>query len=172
MRLVILFAIATLIALTLQTVLPYWLPVGPLVPDLVLILAVDLGLRHHGAVAALLAFAMGYAVDAFSGTHIGLNALMVTLIFLLAYEISSRLLVTNVVVGAATVFVGVLIKDLGGIAITSRFAALSGESALFPDIILQGIITAALAPSIFALLARGSRLVGLPAAARREDNRY
>lgn len=169
-RLVLLFAFATLFALALQTMLPYWLPLGPYVPDLVLILAVDLGMRHHSAVAALMAFVMGYAIDAVSGTQIGLNAFMITLVFLLAYELSSQLLVTNVAVGMLAVFVGVIIKDLGSIIISSGFSGLTGDSVLMRDLLGQAAVTALLAPLVFVAMARGKKLLGLLATGRREDN--
>ena len=44
-RLVALFAVSTLVALALQTTASRWLPFGALMPDLVLMLAVDLGLQ-------------------------------------------------------------------------------------------------------------------------------
>jgi rod shape-determining protein MreD len=170
LRLVLLFAAATLAALALQTMLPYWLPLGPFVPDLVLILAVDLGMRHHSAIAALMAFLMGYAIDAFSGTQIGLNAFMVTLVFLLAYELSSTLLVTNVLVGMLAVFVGVLIKVLGSMVISSGFSGLAGNPALMRTLMGQAAVSALLAPLVFALMARGKKVIGLLTTGRREDN--
>ncbi|GEM_PF-381670 len=170
-RLVLLFAAATLAALALQTMLPYWLPLGPFVPDLVLILAVDLGMRHHSAIAALMAFVMGYAIDAFSGTQIGLNAFMITLVFLLAYELSTQLLVTNVIVGVVAVFVGVIIKDLGSIAISSGLAGLTGNPALMRTLFGQAAVSALLAPLVFAAMARGKKVLGLLATGRREDNK-
>jgi len=171
-RLILLFAAATLVALALQTVLPYWLPLGfALIPDLVLILVVDLGLRHHGALAALMAFVMGYATDAFSGTHIGMNAFLTTLVFLLAYEIASRLMVTNVVVGVVTVILGVLIKDSGAILISSGMGGFGQVGRMFPQMLLKALVTAAFAPAVFAAMAALKRLTGLPAASRREDNR-
>jgi rod shape-determining protein MreD len=169
-RLVLLFAFATLVALALQTMLPYWLPLGPYVPDLILILAVDLGMRHHSAIAALMAFVMGYAIDALSGTQIGLNAFMVTLVFLLAYELSSQLLVTNIVVGMLAVFAGVIIKDLGSIVISSGFSGLSGDPALMRDLLGKAAVSALLAPAVFAAMAWSKKLLGLLATGRREDN--
>lgn len=167
---VFLFAFATLVALALQTMLPYWLPLGPYVPDLVLILAVDLGMRHHSAIAALMAFVMGYAIDALSGTQVGLNAFMITLVFLFAYELSSQLLVTNVLVGMLAVFVGVIIKDTGSIAISSGISGLTGNPALMRDLLGQAAVSALLAPVVFAAMARSKKLLGLLAAGRREDN--
>ncbi len=169
-RLVLLFAVATLAALALQTMLPYWLPLGPFVPDLVLILAVDLGMRHHSAIAALMAFVMGYAIDAFSGTQIGLNAFMITLVFLLAYELSTQLLVTNVMVGMLAVFMGVLIKDLGSFAISGGFSGLTGNPALMRTLLGQAAVSALLAPAVFVAMARGKKVLGLLATGRREDN--
>ena len=46
---VALFAVLTLTALAIQTTASRWLPLSALVPDLVLVLAVDLGLRHRRA---------------------------------------------------------------------------------------------------------------------------
>ena len=108
-----LFSIAAFVALAIQTAIPRLLPIGMFVPDLVVILAVDLGLKHHQALAAAMAFAMGYAVDTFSGTQLGLNAFMVTLVFLFAYWLSRSLISTSTVIGVIAVFFGVLATDLG-----------------------------------------------------------
>src|SRR5579864_4779134 len=100
---VILFGIATFTALLIQTAIPLWFPFRAMIPNLIIILTVDLGLRHHGALPAFIAFAIGYATDAMSGTTLGMNALLTTGVFLLTYEMSRRLLVTNVLVGAMAV---------------------------------------------------------------------
>jgi rod shape-determining protein MreD len=167
-RLLALFSLATLIALALQTAVLRWLPLGALIPDLVMILAVDLGLRHHEALGAVMAFSMGYATDAFSGSQIGLNAFMVTLIFLLFYEASRRVVVTSAAAGAGAVFVAVLLKDAGCYALSTGFTGMNQVGGIVPATLLQALITAALAPAVFSLLARGKRLVGLPARKARE----
>ena len=112
MGLVALFSVATLIALAVQTSIPHWLPAGMFVPDLVMILAVDLGMKHHGALAALMAFGMGYAIDAFSGTHPGFNAFVLTLVFLIAYALSRYLISTSVAIGIIVVFLGVIMQGV------------------------------------------------------------
>jgi rod shape-determining protein MreD len=162
-RLTGLFAIATLLALAIQTILPWWFPIRVFMPHLILILAVDLGFRHPSALAALLAFAMGYATDALSGSHVGLNAFTVTLVFLLAYEVSRHLLATNNLAGAITVFFGALINSLGAFALSSDLAALGrpGDPLIW-RLALQALITALFAPPVFALLRRGKQMVGLP----------
>jgi rod shape-determining protein MreD len=165
----ILFAIATYLALLVQTAVPLWFPFHALIPNLIIILTVDLGLRHHGAIPALLAFAIGYATDAMSGTTIGMNAFLMTGVFLLTYEISSRLLVTNALVGATVVFFAVILAGLGAILITSGRAAGVVINDALPTLALQALISAIVAPIIFALMSGSMRMVGLrPARPDRE----
>lgn len=168
MRLAGLFLFAALAALAIQTAIPYWLPLRMLIPNLVVILAVDLGLRHHGAFPALVAFAMGYATDAFSGSVLGLNAFLITLIYLLSYEVSRRLMVTNALVGALAVFVGTLIAAAGALAIGFGMSALAQLGPMAPRLAGGAAITAILAPPIFAILARCKKAIGLPAGPVRE----
>jgi len=165
---VILFAFATYLALLIETAVPLWFPYRALVPNLVLILTVDLGLRHHGAAAALMAFAMGYATDALAGTHLGLNALLTTMVYLLTYEVSSRLLVTNAAVGAIATFFAVIGAGLSAVAITSGWSAGDAVGAMFPRILGQAAISAIVAPPVFALMARWRRTIGLPLRLERE----
>ena len=115
----------------------------------------------------MIAFAMGYATDALAGSHLGLNAFMMTMVFLLDYEISTRLMVANSFVGATVVFFGVFAKALGTIAMAGGFDAL-GETGpmLRPD--FQAVITAMVAPVIFSILAASKQLTGLPVRAARE----
>lgn len=168
MRLILLFGLFAVLGLAFETALPHLISVRSIVPNLIVILAVDLGLRHHGVLPAMLAFGMGYATDALAGSHPGLNALMVTLVFVVSYEISSRLLVTNAAVGATIVFFGVIATDLGSIAIGTGFGALSDSGPIVPSMILQATISALVAPIVFSILSGSKRLVGLPARAARE----
>ncbi len=169
MRLLALFAAATLAALALQTILPLAFPIRSYMPHLILILSVDLGLRHPSALAALLAFLMGYATDALSGSQIGLNAFTVTLVFFISYEISGRLLATSDLVGAITVFAGALVNSAGSMMLSSDQGALWRTNATVAQrIAIQALITALLAPPVFALLRRGKLLFGLPPRNARE----
>ncbi|HEV3110786.1 MAG TPA: hypothetical protein VGY99_09860 [Candidatus Binataceae bacterium] len=158
-----LFAVATMVALWLQTEVRLWLPAGALFPDLVLILAVDLGLKQHNALSPALAFAMGYATDASSGAHLGLNAFIMTLIFLLSYELSRHVWVTGRIIGPLTVALADLLKTLGVMAITGGIATVSNIKApALRLIVFQALLTAAVAPLIFALLDAGKRALRLP----------
>ena len=169
MRLLVLFSIATLVALALQTTLARLLPFDLVIPNLVLILAVDLGLRHHGTVAAAaMAFAMGYASDAFSGSQIGLNAFMLTLIFVLSYRISSALISNGATIGTVLVFFGVLLQDVGSYVIGSGWSLPPHLLALIPQMLLQAAITALLTPSVFTLMGGAARRAGLRRSIARE----
>ncbi len=161
MRLVALFAILTLIALAIQTTASRWLPLTALVPDLVLVLAVDLGLRHRRALAPIIAFAMGYAMDAFSGSQLGVNTFAVTLTYLVAYEVGVHISVGGAEAGAVLVFIAVLIQSLGGFLISTQFRAPDQLGALLPAALLQATVTAVIAPPIFRFTAGLRRILGL-----------
>lgn len=163
-----LFGLMSVAALFVETSAPRVLFSPVLVPNLIVILAVDLGLRHRSAAAAALAFAMGYATDAFSGTRLGVNAFLVTLVFLLTYEIGKRLLVINALVGAITVFFGVLLTSLGGILLGGGTDALAQAGPMIPGLLLQALLSAIIAPIIFAILGGLKRAVGLRAGVVRE----
>src|SRR5580704_7356995 len=164
----ILFAIATYLALLIQTAVPLWFPFRALIPNLVIILTVDLGLRHHGALPAFIAFAIGYATDAMSGTTLGMNAFLTTGVFLLTYEISSRLLVTNAILGAIAVFFAVMLAGFGAIVITSGRGSMLAMNQAMPTLALQALISAIVAPIVFAMMAGTERAVGLQYRPERE----
>ncbi len=161
MRLILLFAVFVILGLAFESAGARIVSVRSLIPNLIIIFAVDLGLRHHGILPAILAFTMGYATDAIAGSHPGLNAFMMTTVFLVSYQISTRLMVANAGVGATVVFFGVIATTLGTIAIANGFASLSSTGPLLPGLLLQAFITALIAPFIFSILAASKRLTGL-----------
>ncbi|HMD05444.1 MAG TPA: rod shape-determining protein MreD [Candidatus Binatus sp.] len=168
MRLILLFAVFAVLGLAIETAVPHLISFRALVPNLIIILAVDLGLRHHGILPAFIAFTMGYATDALAGSHPGLNAFMMTMVFLVSYEISTRLMVANAFVGATLVFFGVIATSLGTIAMANGFNALSDTGPIMPELTLDALISAIVAPIVFAMLATSKRLTGLKARAARE----
>ena len=157
----LLFSFATFVALVLQAILPRLLPLGILVPDFMLILAVDLGMRHPRVLTALMAFAMGYAIDTFSGVELGLNALLLTLVFAFAYWLSRVLISTTTAIGVMAVFVGVILSDVGNYLISSGFAPADRLHALMPAVLIQAAVTALLTPSVFRITGWATRAVGL-----------
>lgn len=162
------FSAATLIALAIQTSIAHWLPSGMFVPDLVMILVVDLGVRHHGAVPALLAFGIGYATDAFSGTHPGFNAFVLTLAFMLAYGLSRYLISTSVAIGVVAVFLGVLIQGVFDYVVNFGWQTGLRPGALLAPVLVQALITAFLTPWVLVLLTWAKRTLGLRQVSVRE----
>ena len=168
MRLILLFTVFVVLGLAFESAVPHLVSFRAVVPNLIIILAVDLGLRHHGVVPVMLAFAMGYATDAVAGSHPGLNAFMTTTVFIVSYEISTRLMVANAFVGAMVVFFSVIATALATVAIANGFNALSGTGPMLPALALEAAISAIVAPFIFSILATSKRLTGLPVRAARE----
>jgi rod shape-determining protein MreD len=168
LRLILLFAVFTVVGLAIESATPHLISFRPLIPNLIVILAVDLGMRHHGALPAIIAFAMGYATDALAGSHPGLNALMVTLVFLVSYEVSTRLMTANTFVAATVVFFSVIVTTLATVAVADGFGAITGS--MLPGLTLSALITAIVAPVVFSILAGSKRLIGLPDRISR-DNR-
>jgi len=166
LRLILLFAAFAILGLAFESAVPHLVSFRPLIPNLIIILAVDLGLRHHGVLPAVIAFGMGYATDALAGSHPGLNAFMITMVFLVSYEISTRLMVTNAFVGATVVFFSVIATALATVALADGFSSISG--AMMPGLMLGAFISAIVAPLVFSILAGAKRLTGLPAKAGRE----
>jgi rod shape-determining protein MreD len=166
--LVALFSAATLIALAIQTTIAHWLPTGMFVPDLVMILTVDLGMKHHGAVPALMAFGIGYATDAFAGTHPGFNAFVLTLVFLLAYGLSRYLISTSVAIGIVVVFIGVLIQGVFDYVVSLGWETGLRPGTLVMPVLVQAVITAFLTPWVMAILNWAKRSLGLRQVSVRE----
>jgi rod shape-determining protein MreD len=158
--LIVVFSIATVIALAFQTSFVRLLPADVLMPNLVLVLAVNLGLRYYSAAAAMMAFGIGYATDAFSGGQLGINALLFSLVFILTYGLSRTLLSSSSAIGLIAAFGGVVFIDLGNFMVTD-LASRGSLGPAIPAILIQAAITALCAPAIFAFMAGTTRLVGL-----------
>ena len=168
MRLIGVFSLATIIALALQTTVTRLLPFDMLMPNLALILAVNLGLRHHSAAAALMAFGIGYATDTFSGGQLGLNALLFSLVFILTYGLARSLFSSTSVIGVIAVFAAVIFIDVGNALAAADWARSESLGLAMPSILIQAAITALCAPPVFATMAGASRLVGLRQRGSRE----
>src|SRR5258705_271693 len=92
MRMTIVIALAAVVAMLLQTTIGAAVaPLTEVVPNLVLVLAVYLGLRHHGVGGVVGAFLLGYFLDTFSGTLLGGHAAACTAAYVGAYLIARTL---------------------------------------------------------------------------------
>lgn len=160
MKLSLLFFAVGLILVHLQTTLLHLLPLGPIVPDFVLVLCVYWGLYHPTVGAVLASFLLGYSVDVASSPILGLNAFAMSMVFLAVHLSSRSIWLHDPMSSAIVVLLASLVKG----------AALALLSAVFlnaerfwigasPYIIIEALIAAALAPIVFALLRRGQNYV-------------
>ncbi len=162
MRLAALFAIAGLIALAIQTTMTRLLPFAELMPSLTVILVVELARHHEGVMAVVMAFVIGYAADALSGTQLGLNALIYTLIFIGVRWFAQRIDGRSMTAAMIAVFGGVLAADLLNFGLSSALVGNRPRLApVLPLATLQAAVTALCAPPLFRVLQRSARFVGL-----------
>lgn len=156
MRLFLLFAAVSFLSVLLQTTLLHLLPLGPVVPDLILILCVYWGVNHPTVGAVLGCFLLGYSVDVFSSPLLGLNALAMSLVFLAVYLSSRHIWVQNPLSSVAVVFLASLVKGAVLLAVWTFFLPMDGLwIGLIKYIFLDALIAALLAPWLFSLLRRG-----------------
>jgi len=162
MGLLLLVMIAAVFGILLQTTLFHLLPLGPMIPDLVVILCVYLALHEHTVAGALGAFLLGYFSDNFSGNVLGLHAFSMSLVFVLVYLMARRLWMDNVVANVAVVFAASLVKAMA-IALLLAFYL----SADYPwrqfltTVWIEAALVAMISPLVFSLLDGGRRMWGL-----------
>jgi rod shape-determining protein MreD len=160
MRLFLLFFLAAIFVLLLQTTLLHLLPISPVVPDLTLVLCVYLGLYHPTVGAALGAFLLGYSIDIVSSRIIGLNAFAMSLVFLTVYLSSRAIWLQNPLVTSLVVLLASLIKGAALVLVSAIFVSIEGfwiGAGWY--IIREALLAALLAPIVFALLRRGESYV-------------
>ena len=160
MRLFLLFFLVGIFLLLLQTTLLHLLPIGPVVPDLILVLCVYLGLYHPSVGAALGSFLLGYSIDIVSSPILGLNAFAMSLVFLSVYFSSRAIWIQNPIVTSLVVLLAALVKGAAVVLISAVFLSVEGfwiGAARY--IIMEALVAAVLAPLVFALLRRGQNFI-------------
>jgi rod shape-determining protein MreD len=160
MRLFLLFFLVGIFLLLLQTTLFHLLPIGPVVPDLILVLCVYLGLYHPSVGAALGSFLLGYSIDIVSSPILGVNAFAMSLVFLSVYLSSRSIWIQNPIVTSLVVLLAALVKGAALIVVWAIFLSVEGfwvGAARY--IIMEALVAAVLAPMVFALLRRGQEFV-------------
>ncbi len=160
MKLSLLFFAVGLILVLLQTTLLHLLPLGPIVPDFVLVLCVYWGLYHPTVGAVLASFLLGYSVDVVSSPILGLNAFAMSMVFLAVHLSSRSIWLYDPMSSAIVVLLASLVKGAALAVLSAVF--LSVETFWISAsryIIMEALIAAALAPFVFALLRRGQSYV-------------
>ena len=162
MRRFIALAVAAVTAMLIQTTVLASVRSLPVVPDLLLVLAVYLGVRRQTVGGAVSAFVLGYFLDTFSGTLLGLNAFAFTAAYLAVHWIARHLWLQRGLPVVAVALFGGMVRSLAEIGIE---ALVAGRAPVWQHLVgygLVGVLVAAvLAPAVFAAVAWEERLLGL-----------
>ncbi|MBY0277036.1 rod shape-determining protein MreD [Candidatus Binatia bacterium] len=153
MRSLLIFAMAGVLAVVVQTTLVQRLGFLPAAPDLIVTLCVYLGLHYHTAAGALGAFLLGYLLDTFSGAVPGLYCLTMTLVFGMVYLVSKRLWMENPMSNIAAVALGSAVKI---VTVVLYFAIVATRSVnwwfVLRTLMLEALLALLCAPAVFAAL--------------------
>ena len=162
MRSFVALAVAAVAAMLLQTTVFTALPGLPVIPDLILVLAVYLGIRRQTVVGAVASFVLGYFLDTFSGTLLGLNAFGLTAAYLAVQWVARHLWLERGLPVIAVVFFGGIVRVLAGTLVATLVA---GRVPLWHHVLAHGlagaIAAAVVAPLVFAAVSWEERLLGL-----------
>ena len=152
MRSALATAVAAAVVLLLQTTLfPPLRAVIAVTPDLVLVLAVYLGLRHPTALGACGAFLLGYCLDTFAGNTLGLHAFTLTRVFAGTALVSGAVRTDS---GGTLVLVVFAAGCLEAAAVTTVLALGGSEAAPWRPVLRYGVGQAALAALLAPLVLR------------------
>ena len=156
------YALTGSVALLLQTTILHSLTGGRAIPDLVLILCVYLGLHEHNVGGAAGAFLLGYLLDSFSGSLIGLNAFAMTTVYLVVYLISRRLWMDNAFSRIAMVFLATFLKGLAIVAALAAYLSIDRLTLGAAQLLFaEALLAAALTPAVVAVLGWQKRVLGI-----------
>jgi rod shape-determining protein MreD len=153
MRPLLIFAVAGVLAVVVQTTLVQRLGFLPAAPDLIVVLCVYLGLHYHSAGGAIGAFLLGYLLDTFSGAVPGLYCLTMTMVFGMVYLVSKRLWMENPMSNVAAVALGSAVK----IVTVMLYFALAAPRTMSLLVVLrtlgiEALLALVCAPAVFAAL--------------------
>jgi len=155
------YALTGSLALLLQTTVLHTLTGDRIIPDLALILCVFLGLHEHSVAGATGAFLLGYLLDSFSGSLVGLNAFAMTTVYTLVYLISRRLWMDNAVSSIAMVFLGTLVKGIAILSALAAYLTIERVSLGAVQVLLaEALLAAALTPLMFGFIRWEQRVFG------------
>jgi rod shape-determining protein MreD len=153
-------AAAAVAAMLCQTTVLPSLPL-PVMPDLVLVLAVYLGVRHPTIGGAFGAFLLGYFLDTFSGTVLGLNAFALTAAYAGVHLVARHLWIERGLPVVAIAFFGGFLRDVAALAV----GLVAARAPVWQHAVGWGLggalAAAAVAPGVFAAVAWEKRLLGL-----------
>jgi rod shape-determining protein MreD len=134
----------------------------PFVPDLILVLTAYLGMRHGGVGGVAGAFLLGYFLDTFSGTVLGMQTLALTVAYVAVHVVARTLWTEGKVLSVGVVFLAGCVQSVAMVGA----AGLAGLSApVWAHVLRFGVIEAAfaasLSPFVFRFVAWEKRLLGV-----------
>ncbi len=160
MKLFLLFVSVGFLLVLLQTTLLHLLPLGPVIPDLTLVLCVYWALNRPTVGTVLGTFLMGYTVDVFSSPILGINAFTMSLVFLITYLSSRHIWVRGPRLSAVIVFCAAWVKVIAMILIWALFFVTKAPwTGALQYVFIEALSTALLAPALFYLLSWGENQV-------------
>jgi len=163
MRMTLVVVGAAVVAMLLQTTLgASMMPQVEVVPNLVLVLAVYLGLRHHGVAGVTGAFLLGYFLDTFSGTLLGVHAAACTAAYVVAYLIARTLWTEDGLPAMIVVFLAALVHTVvayGVVVLVDR--AWPGWAVVARRGLVQAIFAVVATPWMFRLVQWERRMLRL-----------
>lgn len=162
LRAAVIYALTGSLALLLQTTVLHTLTGDRVIPDLALILCVYLGLYEHSVAGATGAFLLGYLLDSFSGSLVGLNAFAMTSVYTMVYLIARRLWMDNALSSIAMVFLGTLIKGFAILVALAAYLSIDDRLSLaaIQVLLAEALLAAALTPVVFGLIRWEQRVFG------------
>ena len=160
MKLFLLFFSVGLLLVLLQTTLLHLLPLGPVIPDLTLVLCVYWALNRPTVGTVFGSFLMGYTVDVFSSPILGINAFAMSLVFLVTYLSSRQIWVRSPLLSAAIVFGAAWVKVIAMVLIWAIFFSTQAPwTGVLRYVFIEAFTAALLAPAFFYLLSWGENQV-------------
>lgn len=152
----LLFLIATSFGLlVLQTTLAQVFPWEYFIPNLSLVVVVYLGLRQPLGQGAIVAFAIGYMIDTFSGASIGLHTFSAVATFLTSRLVFHQLFVQGKLFEILVAFMMTCFDGVTALLIRAVFdQSMDGLLMDVKIVVSRAVTTALCAPLVFALVSR------------------
>jgi rod shape-determining protein MreD len=155
-------AAAAVVSMLLQTTIFPAIPGLPVVPDLILVLVVYLGVAHQTIGGAVGAFVLGYFLDTFSGTLLGLNTFALSAVYVGVQFVARHLWFERGFPVMALALFGGAVREVAAVAVGGLTAAPAPTWHHVMSTGIAGAVTASLvAPAVFAAVAWEKRLLGL-----------
>jgi rod shape-determining protein MreD len=155
-------AATAVVAMVLQsTVFARLLPVTGVIPNLMLVLVVVLGVQHQGVHGVVAAFILGYVLDTFVGTTLGLHAFAFTVVYAVVVVLAQTIRVERGPAAILTVFIAACVHAL----VTAAVARLAHGGPPMAEAVGHGmvaaLITAALSPAVVGFVEWQEQLLGV-----------